>query len=100
MGVDFGVCWQGDGLWLSLAQRQLTLWLDASQTFMENVPAEADTMRQVAEAAYREARATNLELLDAYDAHPSSQEVGLTLRAEALRAAAVLEWAVGPDSAP
>jgi outer membrane protein TolC len=82
-----------------LAQRQLTLQLDAWQAFMENTPAEADKMRQVAETAYREGRATILELLDAHNAHLSAQELGLTLRAEALRAAAVLEWAVGPNSA-
>ena len=81
------------------AERQLTLRLDAWQAFIENTPAEADRMRQVAETAYREGRATILELLDAYNAHFSVQELGLTLRAEALRAAAVLEWAIGPNSA-
>ena len=80
------------------AERQLQLRLRAWQTFFDSAPAQADKMRQVAETAYREGRATILELLDAYNAHLAAQELGLTLRAEALKAAAVLEWSIGPDS--
>jgi outer membrane protein, heavy metal efflux system len=54
------------------------------------------SVRQIAEVAYREGRATILELLDAYSSHLRVQEQSVALKGMSLSAAVELEQAVGP----
>lgn len=57
---------------------------------------DIQSVRQIAEVAYREGRATILELLDAYSSHLRVEEQAVALRGLALEAGVELEQAVGP----
>lgn len=68
------------------------------KTFRDTVVPDVERMRQMAEVAYREGRATILELLDAYSTYLDARTRTVDLRGAALRAGLTLERAVGPST--
>jgi cobalt-zinc-cadmium efflux system outer membrane protein len=62
----------------------------------DHVAKDIQSVRQIAEVAYREGRATILELLDAYSSHLRVEEQAIALQGLALEAGVELEQAVGP----
>src|SRR5262249_17633679 len=69
---------------------------DAYEKHQERVRPDAENVRRIAEAAYREGKASILELLDAYSSYLRVQEQAVELRVLALSAALDLERVVGP----
>lgn len=68
--------------------------------FRDTVAPEVPRMRQMAEVAYREGRATILELLDAYSTYLDARLRTVDLRGAALRAGLTLDRSVGPSAPP
>jgi len=68
----------------------------AWRSFRDTVVPDVERMRQMAEVAYREGRATILELIDAYDTYLGARTRTVDLRGAALRSEIVLARAVGP----
>ncbi len=66
------------------------------KSFRDTVAPEVERMRQMAEVAYREGRATILELLDAYSTYLDARTRTVDLRGAAFRAHLTLDRAVGP----
>lgn len=64
--------------------------------YRDTVSADVERLRQMAEVAYREGRATILELLDAYGTYASARVRAIDLEGAARRGVMVLERAVGP----
>jgi cobalt-zinc-cadmium efflux system outer membrane protein len=78
------------------ASVRLRVAREAYDKHQERVRSDVENVRRIAEAAYREGKATILELLDAYSSYLRVQEQGVALRTLALSAALDLERAVGP----
>ena len=70
------------------------------KSFRDTVAPEVERMRQMAEVAYREGRATILELLDAYSTYLDARTRTVDLRGAAFRAHLTLDRAVGPAVPP
>ncbi|HSO32213.1 MAG TPA: TolC family protein [Labilithrix sp.] len=64
--------------------------------FRDTTALDIDRLRSIGELAYREGRATILELLDAYASYVDAQERRVELQSQALKAALDLERALGP----
>jgi cobalt-zinc-cadmium efflux system outer membrane protein len=80
------------------AAATLRVRASAARRFQEQTAPELPRLRTVAELAYREGRATILELLDAYASHLDAEERRLDLAASAVRALADLARALGPSA--
>lgn len=78
------------------ASSRLRAARDAYEKHQERVRTDAENVRRIAEAAYREGKASILELLDAYSSYLRVQEQAVELRVLALSAALDLERVVGP----
>jgi cobalt-zinc-cadmium efflux system outer membrane protein len=78
------------------ASARLRAARDAYAKHQERVRNDVENVRRIAEAAYREGKATILELLDAYASYLRVQEQAVELRVLALSAALDLDRAIGP----
>lgn len=71
--------------------------VEAAKRFREQTAPDLPRLRTIAELAYREGRATILELLDAYASHLDAEDRRVELAAAAARAVLDLERALGPS---
>lgn len=78
------------------AAEKLRASLQAYRSHEQRVGQDIERVRLIAEAAYREGKASILELLDAYSSYLRAQEQGLDLRGVALATSIELEQAIGP----
>ncbi len=70
----------------------------AWRRFRDIVAPDIERMRQMAELAYREGRASIVELLDAHSTYVEAKQRAADLRGAALKASVQLEQALGPSS--
>jgi outer membrane protein TolC len=78
------------------AARTATMTRENWHRFQQTTAEQVQRLRAIAEFAYREGRATILELLDAHAAHVDAEERRIELEARAVKAALELERATGP----
>ena len=71
---------------------RVTTW----RRFRDTTAVDIDRLRAIGELAYREGRASILELLDAYNSYLDAQERRVELHAQAAKSSLDLERAVGP----
>ena len=81
-----------------LALARVRVRAEAARRFRELTAPDLPRLRTIAELAYREGRATILELLDAYASHLDAEDRRLELGAGAARAVLDLERALGPTA--
>ncbi len=82
---------------IQAAHATATARVAAWKSFRDTVAPDVERMRQMAEVAYREGRATVLELIDAYDTYLGARTRTVDLRGAALRSELILARAVGPQ---
>jgi outer membrane protein TolC len=74
----------------------MTVRVSTWRRFRDTTAVDVDRLRTIGELAYREGRASILELLDAYASYLDAQERRVELHTQAVKAALDLERAVGP----
>jgi cobalt-zinc-cadmium efflux system outer membrane protein len=70
--------------------------LNAYRRYKETTAGQVAGLRTMAESAYKEGKATVMELLDAYRVNTQAKQREIDLRAAALRASLDVERAIGP----